>query len=64
MVCSSEVVSHRVKDHGPAEDVVGALQGDDAVVEVDMAEVVAAKLDVAEVAYMAVSVFGMAVVFL
>lgn len=64
MVGLSEVVSHRVEDEGPADYVVGSVESDLFVGEIDVAELVVVENDIAEVTNVAVLVIGMSMVSL
>lgn len=60
----AEVVLSRVQDQRPADDVVGAGEGDDAIDDVDARDAVAAGLNVAEVSHVTVLVLGRSVALL
>lgn len=64
MVGPAEVVLAPVHHERPADDVIGARQGDDAVHDVDARDAVVAGLDVAEVSHVAVLVLRRSVALL
>lgn len=64
VIAPAVVVSHGVEDHGPADDVVAAVQLDEVVDEVKVSGLGAVELNVAEVADVTVLVMRMSVVIL
>lgn len=64
VVSPAVVVRASVENEGPAEDVVLAVQLDQAVHEVDLGGIAGIELDVAEVTDVAVFVIGVAMIML
>lgn len=64
MVGPAEVILAPVHHERPADDIVGAGQGDDAIDDVDARDAVAAGFDVAEVTHVAVLVLRRAMTLL